>query len=319
MSEPSIVVLDSYTLNPGDLSWSQLEKMGTCRIFDRTPASDVRQVLCGIDIALTNKVRITADVLKDINCLKYIGVLATGYDVIDVQAARDKGIVVTNVPNYGTTSVAQMVFAHVLNLATRVGIHSTAVKEGQWSASPDWSFTLTPQIELTDLVLGIIGCGRIGREVAVIAEAFGMQILATSRSRATPPGNVQMVDLDSLLSSSDFVTLHCPLTAETKNLINSTSLARMKNTAFLINTGRGGLVDEVALAAALNSSQLAGAGLDVLTIEPPPTNNPLIQAKNCFITPHIAWATKASRQRLLNCAVKNVESFLAGTPTNVVS
>lgn len=318
MNNPKIVVLDGYTLNPGDLSWNELKKLGSCQIYDRTTISELPNVLQDADIVLTNKVPLARDTLQETDRLKYIGVLATGYDVINTKAAREKGIVVTNVPNYGTASVAQMVFAHILNLTQRVGIHSIAVKNGEWSSSLDWSFTLTPQIELKGLVLGIVGFGRIGKEVAAIARGFGMRILATSRSHTTHD-HVTMVDLDSLLSSTDFVTLHCPLTDETKQIINSTNLAKMKSNTFLINTGRGGLVDENALAFALNSGQIAGAGLDVLSTEPPSADNPLIQAKNCYITPHISWATTASRQRLLDCAVKNVESFLAGTPTNVVS
>lgn len=318
MNNPKIVVLDGYTLNPGDLSWNELKKVGSCQIYDRTTISELPNVLQDADIVLTNKVPLARDMLQETDRLKYIGVLATGYDVINTKAAREKGIVVTNVPNYGTASVAQMVFAHILNLTQRVGTHSIAVTNGQWTSSIDWSFTLTPQIELAGLTLGIVGFGRIGKEVAAIGKSFGMQILATNRSQ-TAYDHVAMVDLDSLLSTADFVTLHCPLTEETKHIINSANLAKMKSNAFLINTGRGGLVDETALADALNGSRIAGAGLDVLSLEPPTSGNPLVQANNCFITPHIAWATKASRQRLLDCAVKNVESFLAGAPTNVVS
>ena len=268
---------------------------------------------------LTNKVPLRRELLAGQSRLKYIGVTATGYNIIDVDAAKEHGIVVTNVPTYGTMSVAQMVFAHLLNLTQRVGDHAEAVREGRWASSADWCFWDFPLVELQAKTMGIVGYGRIGRATAQLARAFGMKVIAHNRSAIDASGDVRQVELDALFRESDVVSLHCPLTPETSRLVNRERLALMKPTAFLINTSRGGLVDENALSDALNHGQIAGAGLDVLDAEPPAAGNPLFAAKNCYITPHIAWATLESRQRLLDLAVENVAEFLAGRPRNVVN
>ncbi len=315
----SIVVLDSFCLNPGDLSWEPLEELGECTIHERTPASQLRERVHDAEIVLTNKAPLSRDVLAGHPRLKYVGVTATGYNIVDVVAARELGIAVTNVPSYGTASVAQMVFAHILNLTQRVGDHAEAVRQGRWASSPDWCFWDFPLLELDGMTLGIIGYGRIGQAVAKLARAFGMQVLAHNRSPIEDAEGVRAVDLDMIFRESDILSLHCPLTDETKRLVNRQRLAAMKPTALLINTSRGPLVDERALADALNAGQMAGAGLDVLDDEPPAADNPLYSAKNCYITPHIAWATRASRQRLLDAAVENVAAYLRGTPQNVVN
>jgi glycerate dehydrogenase len=315
----AIVVLDSFCLNPGDLSWEPLEELGECTIHERTPASQLRERVHDAEIVLTNKAPLSRDVLAGHPRLKYVGVTATGYNIVDVVAARELGIAVTNVPSYGTASVAQMVFAHILNLTQRVGDHAEAVRQGRWASSPDWCFWDFPLLELDGMTLGIIGYGRIGQAVAKLARAFGMQVLAHNRSPIEDAEGVRAVDLDMIFRESDILSLHCPLTDETKRLVNRQRLAAMKPTALLINTSRGPLVDERALADALNAGQMAGAGLDVLDDEPPAADNPLYSAKNCYITPHIAWATRASRQRLLDAAVENVAAYLRGTPQNVVN
>jgi glycerate dehydrogenase len=315
----SIVVLDSFCLNPGDLSWEPLEELGECTIHERTPASQLRERVHDAEIVLTNKAPLSRDVLAGHPRLKYVGVTATGYNIVDVKAARELGIVVTNVPSYGTASVAQMVFAHILNLTQRVGDHAEAVRQRRWASSPDWCFWDFPLLELEGMTLGIIGYGRIGQAVAKLARAFGMQVLAHNRSPIGEAEGVRAVDLDTIFRESDILSLHCPLTDETKRLVNRQRLAAMKPSALLINTSRGPLVDERALADALNAGQIAGAGLDVLDVEPPAADNPLYSAKNCYITPHIAWATRASRQRLLDAAVENVAAYLRSSPQNVVS
>lgn len=319
MKNPSIVVLDGHCLNPGDLSWQGLEGLGKCTVYDRTPPEQVAERIRDADIVLTNKVPVRRELLAGQERLKYIGVTATGYNIIDVDAAREHGIVVTNVPTYGTMSVAQMVFAHLLNLTQRVGDHAEAVREGRWASSPDWCFWDFPLLELGSMTMGIVGYGRIGQATAQLAQAFGMKVIAHNRSAIGGSSNVRQVDLETLFRESDVVSLHCPLTAETTRMVNRERLALMKPTAFLINTSRGALVDEAALADALNSGGLAGAGLDVLDAEPPAAGNPLFTAKNCYITPHIAWATRESRQRLLDLGVENVAEFLAGRPRNVVN
>jgi glycerate dehydrogenase len=268
---------------------------------------------------LTNKVPLRRELLSGQSRLKYIGVTATGYNIVDVDAARELGIVVTNVPTYGTMSVAQMVFAHLLNLTQRVGDHAEAVREGRWASSADWCFWDFPLLELGAMTMGIIGYGRIGQATAKIARAFGMPVLAHNRSAIAPSSDVRPVDMETVFRETDVVSLHCPLTPETSRLVNQERLTLMKPTAFLINTSRGALVDEAALADALNSGRLAGAGLDVLDAEPPTAGNPLFAAENCYITPHIAWATKSSRQRLLGLAIDNVAAFLRGEPRNVVN
>lgn len=315
-----IVVLDGYTLNPNDLSWAALEALGGCTIHDRTAPELTVERARDAEIVLTNKTVLDRAVLEQLPVLQYIGVLATGYNVVDVAAAHERGVVVTNVPTYGTESVAQMVFAHLLNLTQHVAHHSQTVREGRWSDCVDFCYWDTPLIELQSLILGIIGLGRIGRAVAGIADAFGMCVLAYHTSAPdTADLNVEMVDnVDQLFSRADAITLHCPLTDENRELVNAERLAQMKPTAFLINTSRGPLVDERALADALNRDALAGAGIDVLAVEPPRRDNPLLTAKNCFITPHIAWATRAARSRLLDTAVENAASFLKGAPKNHV-
>jgi len=317
---PRIVVLDGYTLNPGDLSWDELRSLGACTIHDRTPPDQTVPRAADATIVLTNKVVLDRDTLCRLPRLAYVGVLATGYNVIDLAEAGRRGIVVTNVPSYSTRSVAQMVFAHLLNLTQHVAHHAEAVRQGRWTSSPDFCFWDYPLVELDGLTIGIVGYGRIGREGAQIALALGMKVLAYDLAAPNDPADgVDLVDLESLFRRSDVVSLHCPLTPETQNLVNAQRLSWMKPTAWLINTGRGPLVDEPALADALCSGRIAGAGLDVLSKEPPGQDNPLLAAKNCFITPHIAWATRAARARLMHEVVENVRAFLAGRPQNVVS
>lgn len=315
-----IVVLDGYTLNPGDLSWDELEALGTCRIYDRTPAAEVVPRAKDAQIVLTNKTALSGEVIQQLPQLRYVGVLATGYNIVDAAAARRRGIPVANVPTYGTRSVAQMVFAHLLNLTQHVAHHAQSVAQGRWSGCEDFCYWDYPMIELAGQTMGIVGFGRIGRATGQLALAFGMNVLACDV--AVPPDSaeeVEMVELDVLLRRSDVVSLHCPLTPATERLIDRERLALMKDSAFLINTSRGPLVDEPALAEALSSGRLTGAGLDVLSVEPPGTDNPLLSADNCFVTPHVAWATKAARARLLRTVVANVRAFLDQKPQNVVN
>jgi glycerate dehydrogenase len=318
-SQPRIVVLDGYTLNPGDLSWDKLRALGRCEVYDRTPPGDILSCSRDSDILLTNKVELSREIILALPNLKYIGVTATGVNVVDLPTAAKREIVVTNVPRYATASVAQMVMAHVLNLTQHVASHSDAARKGRWTSAVDWCFWDLALVELAGLTMGIVGWGETGQATARLAEAFGMKVLAASRSKTDVPDNVRLVDLDTLFLESDVVSLHCPLTPETRMLVNRQRLALMKSSALLINTGRGPLVDEAALAEALNSGQLAGAGLDVLAEEPPPADNPLLSAKNCYITPHIAWATQSARSRLLESVIENVAAFLAGQPRNVVA
>ena len=314
------VVLDGYTLNPGDLSWDGLTAFGEYTVHDRTAPEDVVSRAAGAEIALTNKTLLPREAIEKLPDLKYIGVLATGYNVVDVVAARDHDILVTNVPAYGTQSVAQMVFAHLLNLTQHVAHHAQTVRDGRWAESPDFCYWDYPLIELADQTMGIVGLGRIGRAVAKLAEAFGMKILAYDVAELTDvPAPIGIVDLPTLFRESDVVTLHCPLTDDNVRFVSGELLATMKPTAFLINTGRGPLIDEDALADALNSERIAGAGLDVLTAEPPTGDSPLLGAKNCFITPHISWAMKSARRRLLDAAIDNIRAFVAGEPKNVVN
>lgn len=314
-----IVVLDGYTLNPGDLSWGGLEGFGEVTVHDRTPPDRVVERAADADVVLTNKTPITDEHLSQLPRLRLVAVLATGYNIVDVEAARRRGIAVNNVPTYGTRSVAQMVFAHVLNLTQRVGDHADTVRRGRWSKSEDFCYWDSPLIELDGLAMGIVGLGRIGRATAELAAAFGMRVLAHDVAAVDPPQWVRMVDLEDLFRTSDVVSLHCPLTEDNRGLINARRLALMKPTALLINTSRGPLVDEAALAEALRSGRLAGAGLDVLSIEPPPEDHPLLGLDNCFITPHIAWATRSARARLMKTVVENVAAFLGGSPQNVVN
>ena len=320
----NIVVLDGYTLNPGDLTWEGLESLGKCVVYDRTAAEEVVPCAKDSQIILTNKTVLSSDAINQLPKLKYIGVLATGYNVVDTETARARNIPVTNVPAYGTQSVAQMVFAHLLNLAQHIAHHAETVRAGRWASNPDFCYWDTPLIELAGLTMGIIGYGRIGRAVANLALTFGMKVIAydiniPSKITRDSPAEVQFVQMDDIFRDSDVISLHCPLTPQTRNIINKECLEKMKKTAFLINTSRGPLVDEQALARALENEWIAGAGLDVLSEEPPDDNNPLIKAKNCFITPHIAWVAQAARKRLLKIAVDNVASFLEGKPKNVVN
>ncbi|MBD3376764.1 D-2-hydroxyacid dehydrogenase [candidate division KSB1 bacterium] len=315
----NIVILDAYTINPGDLSWNELEKVGNCTIYEHTPQEKVVERTKNADIALINKTGLYKEEIDQLPDLKYIGVLATGYNVVDVDAAKARKIPITNVPAYSTMSVVQMVFAHLLNYTQRVAHHDQTVKEGRWTQSRDfcyWDFTL---IELADKTLGIVGFGRIGRAVARVARALGMHVLAVNDSPIDPlPEGVKQVDFERVFKASDFITLHCPLNSETLHLINKESLSLMSPDTFLINTGRGALIDEHALADALNQGLIAGAGLDVLEEEPASADSPLLYAKNCTLTPHIAWATREARARLINIATDNVKSFLEGNIKNRV-
>ena len=319
MSAPRIVVLDGYTLNPGDLDWAPLRALGECEIYDRTPADAVLERARGAAILLTNKTPVSKSVIDALPELRCIGVLATGYNIVDFAAAAARGIPVTNAPGYGTPFVAQHVFALLLELTQHTGRHAKAVRDGRWSASPDFSFWETPLVELAGRTLGIIGYGSIGSAVARIALALGMKVIASSRRARTDVPDVEFTKTDEVFRRADVVTLHCPLTPETEGLVNTRRIALMKRDAFLINTGRGPLVVEPDLADALNADRIAGAGLDVLSAEPPPSTNPLLTAKNCLITPHIAWASQAARERLLGIVVENIRAFLAGKPTNVVN
>lgn len=313
-----IVILDSDTLMGDDLDWSPLDDLGQREVY---PASRPEQVLAraqGAEVLLTNKVSLSADLLTQLPALRYIGVTATGYDVVDVTAARQRGIVVTNAAGYGTEAVAQHVFALLLSLTNQVTRHSHDVHQGGWTHAAAWTYRLTPLYELQGLTLGLIGLGRIGRATARIARAFGMRVLGHSRHQRDLPGIQWHADLGQLLADSDVVSLHCPLTSETQHLIDAARLAQMKPNAYLINTARGPLIDEDALAQALQRGHLAGVGLDVLAQEPPPADHPLLGSPRCLITPHHAWGARASRQRLRDQVVANLRAWLAGQPINVV-
>ncbi|MFH2002922.1 MAG: D-2-hydroxyacid dehydrogenase [Planctomycetota bacterium] len=314
-----IVVLDGYCLNPGDLSWDPVAELGDLTVHDRTPDNLILERVDEAEIVLTNKTPLSAKTLSHLPCLKYIGLLATGYNVVDVDAAALKKIVVTHVPSYGTASVAQMVFAHLLNMTQHVADHARSVREGKWSASRDFCYWEHDLTELSGLVLGLIGFGRIGMATAKIGIAMGMEVIACDKRMPEPvPDGVKRVDLDTVFRKSDVLSLHCPLTTDTQNLIDHDRLATMKKSALLINTSRGPLVDEPALAAALNQGVIAGACLDVLCTEPPRPDHPLLTARNCVITPHIAWANKAARIRLMEVVVQNLKAYLAGKPQNRV-
>jgi len=315
-----IVNLDGYALNPGDLSWDTIRQFGDLTVYDRTPDDLIVKRIGDAQIVLLNKTPITAATLDACPSIKLICVLATGYNVVDCEAAKARGIPVCNVPAYGTAAVAQFTFALLLELCHAVGHHSDAVHAGRWCDSVDFCFWDTPQMELAGKTMGIIGFGRIGRAVGSIAKAFGMNVLAYNRSRC-PEGEAigQYVDLDTLLAQSDVVSLHCPLTPETQNLINADTLARMKNGAILLNTARGPAIDEQAVADALRSGKLRGAAVDVISHEPMDENNPLLNAPNCIITPHMAWAPIESRQRIMDCTVRSIEAFLTGNPSNTVN
>ncbi|MBI5385563.1 MAG: D-2-hydroxyacid dehydrogenase [Verrucomicrobia bacterium] len=319
-AKPNIVVLDGHTLNPGDLSWDPLRAVGDCVIHERTTRDATVARAAAAEIVLTNKVVLDRTVLSVLPRLRYVGVLATGYNVVDLAAARERGLVVTNVPDYSTRSVVQLTFALLLELTHHVGRHTESVRAGRWSRSADFCYWETPLLELDGLTLGIVGFGRIGRAVAQVGSAFGMKVLVhTPRPPVPAPPGIEFTALEDLFRRSDVVSLHCPLTADTQHLVDARRLALMKPSAFLLNTGRGPLVDETALAEALNSGRLAGAAVDVLSSEPPPENHPLLTAKHCVITPHLGWATKAARERLMQTAVANVRAFLSGQRQNVVS
>lgn len=315
-----IIVLDGYTLNPGDLTWEGLEKLGQLKVYDRTPADKIVERISDAEIVFTNKVPITRETLEKTN-IKYIGVLATGYNIVDIEAAKQKGIPVTNIPTYGTASVAQMVFAHILEICHHVAAHSEAVKKGEWTNNDDWCFWKYPLIELADKTMGIIGYGRIGQAVGKIAQAMGMKVLAHDKyqNKELESETMQYVELDKLLENSDIISLHCPLFEDNKGIINKNTIAQMKDNVILINTSRGPLIVEEDLAEALNQGKVYAAGLDVVSVEPIKADNPLLKAKNIFITPHIAWAPKESRQRLMDITVDNLKAFLKGEPVNVVN
>lgn len=314
-----IVILDGYSADPGDLSWEELEQMGEVTVYDRTSPSETVQRAAEADIVLTNKVVIDREKIAQLPRLKYIGVLATGYNVVDIEAAHERGIIVTNVPAYSTESVAQMVFAHLLTVTNRTEHYAIQNRSGRWAASPDFCYWDFPLMELAGKTIGIVGLGNIGRRVAEIALAFGMKVKAmTSKSQEQLPAGIEKADLQTLLSSADVLSLHCPLTANTRHLINADTLRLMKPTAILINTGRGPLIDDQAVANALQEGLLGAFCADVLTTEPPSSNNLLLSQPNVFITPHIAWASTEARTRLLQIAIANVRAFASGKPQNTV-
>lgn len=310
-----ICILDGYSLNPGDLDWSPVERLGDVTLFDRTPADKIVERAADADIVLTNKVPFSADTLRQLPRLRFICVLATGYNIIDTEAAARQGVVVANIPAYSTMSVAQMAFAHILNITNHVASYAREVADGKWTNCPDFCFWDSALTELAGKTMGIVGLGNTGMATARIAVAMGMKVVAmTSKSADTLPEGITPAPLDDVLASADVVSLHCPLTPSTRHLINAASIAKMKPSAILINTGRGPLVDEQAVADALNGGRLAAFGADVLSQEPPRGDNPLLSARNCFLTPHIAWATLEARKRLMSTATENVCQFIAGEP-----
>ena len=315
-----IVILDGYTANPGDLSWRGLEQTGEVTVYDRTSPSETVQRAANADIVLTNKVVLDREKIAQLPRLKYIGVLATGYNVVDIEAAHERGIIVTNVPAYSTESVAQMVFAHLLTVTNRTEHYAIQNRSGRWAANPDFCYWDFPQMELAGKTFGIVGLGNIGRRVAEIALAFGMKVKAmTSKSQDLLPAGIEKADLQTLLAAADVLSLHCPLTENTRHLINADTLRQMKPTAILINTGRGPLIDDQAVADALQEGRLGAFCADVLTTEQPSSDNPLLSQPNAFITPHIAWASTEARTRLIQVATDNVRAFISGKPQNVVS
>ncbi|HYH55567.1 MAG TPA: D-2-hydroxyacid dehydrogenase [Anseongella sp.] len=315
-----IVALDGHTLNPGDLSWDEIERLGELTVYERTAPSEVYDRCKGADIILTNKAVVGADTIQRLQALKYIGVTATGYNVVDIDAARKKGVPVTNAAGYSSPSVAQHVFSLLLALCTRAEAHAESVKKGDWAASKDFCYWLQSPVELSGKTMGIVGLGEIGKATARIALALGMKVIASHKHpRRDAMEGVSFTSLETCFMESDVVSLHCPLNEENKGFVNSALLASMKAEAYLINTSRGPLVNEQDLADALNKRIIAGAGLDVLSSEPPAADNPLITAKNCLITPHIAWASKASRQRLMQIVAGNIKAFLEGNPVNVIN
>ena len=317
-----IVILDGYTENPGDLSWAQLESFGELTVYDRTPyeSAEIIRRIGDAEIVVTNKVPLTREVLEACPKVRFITVLATGYNVADVNCARERGIPVSNVPAYGTAAVGQFAIALLLEICSHVAHHSEAVHAGRWESAPDWTFWDYPLIELAGKTMGIVGFGRIGQTTGRIAQALGMNVLATgSRENEAGRAIAQYVDRDALFARSDVICLHCPLFPETAGMINRESIAKMKDGVILINNSRGGLVVEQDLADALNSGKVLAAGLDVVSTEPIRADNPLLKAKNCFITPHISWAPKEARQRILDCTADNLRAFLDGKPIHVVN
>jgi len=311
VSNLKIVILDGYTLNPGDLSWEELEKLGDLTVYDRTPVESVYERIKNADVVFTNKTPLSAEVISKCSDLKYIGVLATGYNIVDVKAARERNIPVSNIPVYGTAAVAQMAIALLLEVCHHAGAHSDSVHKGDWASNADWCYWNYPLIELAGKTMGIIGYGRIGQSTARIAEALGMNIISYDGDSESA--------LDELLAKSDVICLHCPLFPSTEGIINKNTIAKMRDGVIIINNSRGQLIVEQDLADALNSGKVYAAGLDVVSSEPIKADNPLLKAKNCIITPHISWAPKESRLRLMGFAIENLETFLKGEPTNIIN
>ena len=314
----NIVVLDGYTTNPGDCSWDPVAEFGRLEVFERTAIQEIQRRAGNAEVVLTNKTPLSAEILAELPHLKLISVLATGVNVVDLEAAGARGITVCNVPGYSTPNVAQAVFALLLELTNQPALHAAEVRDGGWSSCPDFCFWRGELVELDGRTLGLVGYGAIGQAVAAVGRALGMNVLAARRKSSVSADGVTYTDVDTIFRESDVVSLHCPLTSETKELVNATQLSVMKPTAYLINTSRGGVIHEQDLADALNEEKIAGAGLDVLSVEPPPVSNPLLTAKNCLITPHIAWASRAARQRLIEATSENVRGFVDGSPQNVV-
>jgi glycerate dehydrogenase len=313
-------MLDAHTANPGDVSWAPFEAIAPCVMHPRTPVAETVARCAGAPIVITNKAPMTRQIIESLPDLKYIGVIATGFNIVDTVAAKERGVIVTNVPGYGTPSVAQHVFALILELANNVGASAQSVAAGGWQRCPDFCYYDKPILELAGRTLGIIGYGEIGAAVARIGQAFGMKVLASKRNwSGGPPAGIEAADADTIFREADVISLHCPLTDATKHLVNERTLGLMKKTTLLINTGRGPLIDDHALAAALEAGTIAGAGVDVLSVEPPKDGNPLLGAKNCLVTPHVAWASREARVRLIAACAANVKAFLAGSPVNVVN
>ncbi len=315
-----IIVLDGYAANPGDLSWKPLEEWGELTVYDRTAPSEVVERARGAEIVMTNKVNIGADIISQLPELKMINVLATGYNVVDIEAARNAGVIVCNIPAYSTDSVAQLTFAHILNIVNQIGHYAEENRQGRWSRNPDFCYWDSPLHELSGKTLGIVGLGHIGSKVARLARDFGMEVYAfTSKNSSSLPEGIQKTTMEGLFGVSDILTLHCPLTPTTRELINHETLRKMKQGAILINTGRGPLVNEEDVAEALRDGHLGAYGADVMCQEPPEATNPLLSCPNAFITPHIAWATVEARKRLMDIAVANVKAYVAGEAVNVVN
>lgn len=315
-----IIVLDGYAANPGDLSWNELETLCNTTVYERTAPEQVIERAAGAEIILTNKTVITGEHINKLPGLKYIGVMATGYNIVDINAAKNKGIVVTNIPAYSTNSVAQMVFAHILNITQQVKHYSDEVHKGRWTASPDFCFWDTPLMELSGMKIGIIGFGQTGSATARIALGFGMDVsVFTSKPESQLPEGIHKASMDDIFKESDIVSLHCPLTESTREMVNAQRLNTMKDTAIIINTGRGQLINEQDLADALRDNKIYAAGVDVLSSEPPMADNPLLKVANCYITPHIAWATQAARMRLMTILISNIKAFISGDPINNVA